>query len=506
MVGLRATPRHQPLLDVIVPDERTGLLPDSPPECLENIPDAADDPRVIWVPATQRPSPPAVHAVLPSFHLTPGTQAQPAGCVTQTHTASIRVWLERPWFSSGEGERLGVVIWPPRFVLADQGKLREGFVPRPFRSGVDAQPGPRDQPFMALADFTDDDLGPGSKSVTRWGADPIRAGDGPCGPFMPVEAFMDIDKDLQALIGSQTLPETELKRKIESLLQRLADPAAGAVGYVAGVPMPLYPEGKAGASAGSAAAASTMLVDLITYQPRFDADSERWFVDVGINPTAPLDLVEPFVRLGLVRYQPHGLQKSGAAPDLRVSAPIPADAWAQVLPRSEVFVWRDPPAADAPCTGRSISVQVSGPVAARAYEGSQLQNPRRRMALVAVERLANGLPIATCISQTGRHVLGPESDVEGWVTVARGSPVVQTGMSGGAWVCRLWEQQDAPDGACPVGELFVKIEELEDYRSTDDEALAPVSAAPTQTTVQGLAEKGKRVSGPKFSTMIKVPA
>jgi hypothetical protein len=44
-----------------------------------------------------------------------------------------------------------------------------------------------------------------------------------------------------------------------------------------------------------------LTVSLLTYEPRFVAE-ECWYVDAEISPLA---LAYPFVRLGLVRYQPH---------------------------------------------------------------------------------------------------------------------------------------------------------------------------------------------------------
>src|SRR5262249_27823245 len=53
--------------------------------------------------------------------------------------------------------------------------------------------------------------------------------------------------------------------------------------------------------------------------PRFDVDHENWFCEVELKAgTAP----EPFIRLGLVRYQPF------APPELRVSEPVVE--WAQI--------------------------------------------------------------------------------------------------------------------------------------------------------------------------------
>ena len=67
------------------------------------------EPMVVDVPASTRPTPPQIAYVVPTF----GWQRQ-----TETNLkrsvrfgGGLRVYLERPWFSSGEGELLGVTVY-----------------------------------------------------------------------------------------------------------------------------------------------------------------------------------------------------------------------------------------------------------------------------------------------------------------------------------------------------------------------------------------------------------
>ncbi len=76
------------------------------------------------VPSSARPEPPVVHSVVPLFrwsHDDPNGDAvpaddegavQPGQPIAERHTrrAGLRIYLERPWFSSGEGELLGVLV------------------------------------------------------------------------------------------------------------------------------------------------------------------------------------------------------------------------------------------------------------------------------------------------------------------------------------------------------------------------------------------------------------
>src|SRR5262249_54142886 len=66
-------------------------------------------PQTVSVPSSARPSAPKVLYVLPTFGWQAGTSG--AWNVSTRAGASLRVYLGRPWFSSGEGELLGAVLW-----------------------------------------------------------------------------------------------------------------------------------------------------------------------------------------------------------------------------------------------------------------------------------------------------------------------------------------------------------------------------------------------------------
>lgn len=92
--------------------------------------------------SSARPAAPKVLYVIPAFGwaATPGA---PAGAISRTREGGwLRVYLERPWFSSGDGELLGVVLpqAPPRLTAVA--------MPIPWASLTEAY-------------------------TTRWGADPL---------------------------------------------------------------------------------------------------------------------------------------------------------------------------------------------------------------------------------------------------------------------------------------------------------------------------------------------
>lgn len=182
------------------------------------------------VPASLPPDVPQLVYVLPTFRWERAKPTRDARQSTRLGNG-LRVYLERPWFSSGDGELLGVVIQAPGGSFAQ----------------VDAQ-------RLAV--------------VTQWGQDPLWDG---------------------------TLPNT---------VSDLADFGA-AVSHEA----VLLQEGVA--------------AYVIGHRVQFDSRRKLWFADIEINP-GPSYM--PFVRLALVRYQPHAL------PSAKVSRVVLSE-FAQLLPR-----------------------------------------------------------------------------------------------------------------------------------------------------------------------------
>jgi hypothetical protein len=64
---------------------------------------------VVHVLATERPRAPEVHSVLPTFLWSESQQ----GRIVHRDGGSVRIYLERPWYSSGAGELLGIVVESP---------------------------------------------------------------------------------------------------------------------------------------------------------------------------------------------------------------------------------------------------------------------------------------------------------------------------------------------------------------------------------------------------------
>jgi hypothetical protein len=67
---------------------------------------------VVDVPSSAPPAPPVVHSVIPLFRWDFGTEAEQPMARRHTRRAGVRIYLERPWYSSGDGELLGVLLAP----------------------------------------------------------------------------------------------------------------------------------------------------------------------------------------------------------------------------------------------------------------------------------------------------------------------------------------------------------------------------------------------------------
>ena len=238
----------------------------------------AGAPLLVDVPASARPLAAAVAYVLPTF----GWQRQTDTNLKRSvrFGGGLRVYLHRPWFSSGVGELLGVALWSHR-----NGPLNDAS---------------RDKfkPF-----------------ITQWGMDPIWQ----TGNLAGVPAVFHFP-DAAASDYAVTLEESS------------AADARGRPG----------------------------LIDVAGFPVEFDESRGLWYADLTVNTFG--QTYAPFVRLALVRYQPHALA------DAKVSRVVLAD-FAQLTPDRAATVTSDPH------HPRTLRVVVSG-VAPRGPQAVITGEPR----------------------------------------------------------------------------------------------------------------------------------
>jgi hypothetical protein len=131
------------------------------------------------VPCSRRPEPPKIAYVVPTFRWEESRDGERIVSIRRGN--GLRVYLERPWFSSGEGELLGVVVGSSNLAQ------------RPFK----------DLPPDLVA------------FVSQWGQDPIVASDLPRG-VMRANAF-----GARVATFSFTLPEATMSANMEIAAHRV---------------------------------------------------------------------------------------------------------------------------------------------------------------------------------------------------------------------------------------------------------------------------------------------
>lgn len=65
------------------------------------------------VPSSAPPAAPVVHSVIPLFRWDVGEEPEQPMARRHVRRAGVRIYLQRPWFSSGDGELLAVLLAPP---------------------------------------------------------------------------------------------------------------------------------------------------------------------------------------------------------------------------------------------------------------------------------------------------------------------------------------------------------------------------------------------------------
>ncbi|MFP3562888.1 hypothetical protein [Paraburkholderia sp. SIMBA_030] len=275
---------------------------------------------VVWSDATVRPAACEPLRPEPTFAIRRHTEDADFG--RRVHHVERRVitrlYLQRGWFSSGEGERLGIVLWPPRYFDETQHIFANNIVTVGGRC-------------FSIAGFDDKDLGKGGSFITRWGGDPIRKDERPQDAVLiPTRAFADaMDPVCGALRPSDSVHEPEIVDVAQMPVPAwVADDAYGKA------PVNEQERAERNEADRLKPVDDYLAVSLLTYKPCFDIEREQWYVDVDLLPSCPS---EPFVRFGLVRYQKHAIDAADATgAHLQVS--LPATVTMPLLPSRRLSV------------------------------------------------------------------------------------------------------------------------------------------------------------------------
>lgn len=297
---------------------------------------------VIAIPSTAAPAAVVPLSIVPSFNLVStasyeGARPGRSGTnglkvVVERHTR-LRIRLQRPWFSSGFGERLGLILWPPDILLAGGSRVKDGDVLRDYDLEWYAADKMRN---MALRALDDHKMPPEWAYATRWGLDPIRQRERLHPWLVPPDALSAFADGETRWHDSINPPSDRIWNVLGKFERKAGDPSTSVleldrdVVYVGRAQVP-FPESaaadntptnaRAPGEIGTYRKSRSFAAALLTFLPRFDVDQECWYCDLDIDPKGAS---YPFVRLGLVRYQPL------APAELQVSLPVVE--WAQIPP------------------------------------------------------------------------------------------------------------------------------------------------------------------------------
>ncbi|MEO7449228.1 MAG: hypothetical protein ABI336_13230 [Humibacillus sp.] len=233
---------------------------------------ADDDPSLAGGPVTldilsaSRPAAPTVLDTVPLLRWEDEVEPAQPFARRRVRRSGVRIWLDRPWYSSGDGELLAVLVFDP-------------FEPDPDHPGQ-----PRLKPVPAP-----------DAATSLWGADPIllagRIGGFAAATHPPLLCMHDVLLDV-------------LTQGVAPMSPVPARPVAAAEA----VPL-LDVEG-------------TPVARVFGYVPEYDTAARRWFVDVALEDGPSL---WPFVRLAVARWQPRSLPTCELSPTALTSwvQPLP---------------------------------------------------------------------------------------------------------------------------------------------------------------------------------------
>jgi hypothetical protein len=370
-------------------------------------------------------------------------------------TCILTIWQARPFLSSGEGEMIALVLWPPG--LFSRGIIKDG-------KGADLFP--LDPATRDRVEYYDEDLGPGGAYVTRWAADPL-TGDKvatakfPTGPLVEPERLSDDGVRVPRALMPVPVTEESWAPVETSDTPKPADKAPN-----------LF-----------------LAVALQAFEARFDPMEELWYVNVALR-TDPLAF--PRVRLGLVRYQPNAREDEIPPEDsepvrLRVSTPV--TEWVKPLPGRK---------ATATCRPRAdkkteIVVVVDGP-SADPDENKKGIQPRMIVELVR-HKTSGGITQEEIAKESdGKDATCFEWSTEAFSSSTRG--LMRRVPGGCSWTCIFLLPGPLEDNGWSHSVVVTETREI-NRANPNPEVLIPASQATGQP-------KNPGSTGPNFVARIEL--
>ncbi len=218
--------------------------------------------QVIPIYNSARPHAPKISYVIPTFGWEGPIWSNQNGVIKVTKKRKgkgLRVYLERPWFSSGDGEMLGVVLLSDCFDIKDD--MNQLNVLKPY--------------------------------VSQWGKDPVYVSSGLDSFSLRADKFtlakcFKRELTLEELsVSKHNIGELQPGNIISSLHSDELEYITGNISYRMNK--------------------KVNIVDVVGHKVEYDANKKLWFSDIVIDSG---EAYNPFVRLGLARYQPNSIDNA----------------------------------------------------------------------------------------------------------------------------------------------------------------------------------------------------
>lgn len=255
---------------------------------------------------TKRPDSVNLLYVIPSFRWVEPEKKLTGNVIKSTRKGGgLRVYMQRPWFSSGNGELLGVVLYSTeKFTPSANKNDGKGGGLQILNAPLDTKSLGVKGNFEATASL----LGGGKLEipeqltgyVTQWGLDPITLSAPTPSDNSPRIANF---REPKLVLPSVSLEEVDPKQRFS----------------------------------------------VVAYEPKFDEERKLWYCDIELDPGASY---YPFVRLALVRVQPDSLKDSQTGKDVFCSR-VSQSTFCQLAPDREATARID-------ADGESVTIQVVG--------------------------------------------------------------------------------------------------------------------------------------------------
>lgn len=427
-------------------------------------------PTQINIPSSRRPEPPEIQYVIPTWTWTEQIIQPPKAGLgkllkpTTTSTRSgggLRVYLSRPWYSSGDDELLGVVL-PRQSYLNFPVDLANGLsidvtarieanevAERAFTSGL-VRPGGRKtqtpaERFMArvlrpdkVAAFTADRGWNLEQQSMGFHLNALEQAVTTTGSGLGRTQQDALTAALAPLLGTISADAAKLEKATEKYVTRWgSDPAWGGTTMDPGPFIHQFPLRSQVGTAVSLLEVDGGQVTVVGHKPAYDATRKLWYCDIQLDMGTAY---YPFVDLALVRYQPDSL------PGLHISQVVRPE-FVQLVPERTAAITND-------ILGR-YAISLWGPSG---------YNDAARTKFLAFENVETSAPTAFVEAQL--ETLPDESTTDlAWATLGDS---VRLAPQPGSMTDMQWHGLVPAQQPARPGRQRMAIREFEYYPSDED--------------------------------------